>query len=745
MEMKSNWKRKGILLSLFVFYFGVCKAQDTQPVDTTKVLNEVVVSVNRWEENLMEVPDRVAKIDADLIKFQNPQTAADLLGISNQVFVQKSQLGGGSPMIRGFSTNRVLLVVDGVRMNNAIFRSGNVQNVISLDANVIENAEVVFGPGSVIYGSDAIGGVMDFHTLSPRLSVSEKPRISANALLRTSSANKEKTGHVDFNIGFDRLAFLTSVTYSDYDDLKMGSHGPEEYTRPDFVVRENGVDVVKINANKNVQVSTGYNQLNMMQKIRFRPSAAWDINYGFHYSESSNVPRYDRLILKKDDGSFANAAWYYGPQKWMMHALSVAFVKPTLISDQAKVTVAYQKYQESRHNRSFGSSRITNRLENVDAFSVNLDVDKKLDSRFTLFYGGEFITNTVGSTAYRENINDESITTATTRYPDGSTWRTSAVYGNLKYKLSSKWILNGSVRFTNVNTYSKYDTSLFNFPFTEATLANNAVNGSLGIVFNPSSKVKTYANISTGFRAPNVDDIGKVFDSEPGNVVVPNPELKPEYGYNGEIGTVFKIGTNFDFDFTLYYSYLDNAIARGVATFNGKDSIFYDGELSRVLSQQNISSVTVYGFQTQVNWKLSKGFLFTTAYNYQKGSEKDVETGRDFSPTHVAPSFGSSHLVYAFATALKVDVYANYNGEISYADLALSERGDTHLYAKDNNGNPYSPSWWTMNLKVSYAFKKYIVLDGGIENIFDKRYRPYSSGITAPGRNFILSLRFSMQ
>jgi hemoglobin/transferrin/lactoferrin receptor protein len=141
---------------LFYLLFSTSVAQEVN--DSTKIsyLNEVVISANRWEQNLREVSSRVTKVGAQQIQFQNPQTAADLLGLSNQVFIQKSQLGGGSPMIRGFATNRVLLVVDGVRMNNAIFRSGNLQNVISLDANAIEETEVIFGPGSVMYGSDAI-------------------------------------------------------------------------------------------------------------------------------------------------------------------------------------------------------------------------------------------------------------------------------------------------------------------------------------------------------------------------------------------------------------------------------------------------------------------------------------------------------------------------------------------------------------------------------------------------------------
>ena len=136
-------------------------------------LEEVVMSVSKWEQQRKDIPQKIATIDARNIQFSNPQTAADLLQNSGKVFVQKSQLGGGSPLIRGFATNRVLISVDGVRMNNAIFRGGNVQNVISIDPFTVKNTEIIFGPGSVIYGSDAIGGVMNFFTKDPRFSYTD--------------------------------------------------------------------------------------------------------------------------------------------------------------------------------------------------------------------------------------------------------------------------------------------------------------------------------------------------------------------------------------------------------------------------------------------------------------------------------------------------------------------------------------------------------------------------------------------
>ncbi|MFN3839263.1 MAG: TonB-dependent receptor [Cyclobacteriaceae bacterium] len=706
------------------------------------ILDETVISASRWEQNIREVPNRIAKISSAAIQFQNPQTAADLLGASNQVFIQKSQLGGGSPMIRGFATNRVLLVVDGVRMNNAIFRSGNVQNVISLDAGTIEESEVIFGPGSVIYGSDAIGGVMDFHTLTPRFSESGKTQLNAHIFSRYSSANNEATNHLNVTIGSKKWSWVSAYTHSDYNDLLMGSKGPDEYLRPDFQRRVNNTDSVFVNSNPKLQVQTGYSQENVLQKLAFRPAENITLMYAFHHSKTSDVPRYDRLILKNTSGNFTSAEWYYGPQKWQMHVLQATLDKPGLLWSHARFTVARQEYEESRHTRNFNGANRTNRFERVTAISANADMDKVLSERANLFYGLEYVRNNVGSTAFRENVNNGDISTATTRYPDGSTWQSIAGYASVRYKLSDQVLLNGSARITNAHTEATYDTALFDFPFVSASLNNTALNGSLGLVYNPNPDLKVYTNLSSGFRAPNVDDIGKVFDSQPGSVVVPNPDLEPELAYNAEIGTTGRFRT-LELDAAAYYTVINNAIARAPGTFNGEDSIFYDGVYSRVLSQQNISSVKVAGFQLGLRWSIARYWLLTSHLNYQKGEETYPGVTGTYSPTHVAPLFGATHLIFS-RNDLRVDFYAAYNGEISYDNLALSERADAHLYAKDANGNPYAPSWWTLNLKTSFQAARYVTVDAGIENMLDKRYRPYSSGISAPGRNAIVTLRFKI-
>ena len=184
-------------------------------------LQQIVISASKFEQSKKDIPQTIVSIDSKKIALANPPTSADLLENTGNIYIQKSQLGGGSPMIRGFSTNRLLITVDGVRMNNAIFRGGNLQNVISIDPLSIRNTEVTLGAGSVVYGSDAIGGVMSFYTKKPQLSYKDELFLSGNALTRYASANKEKTGHFDLNLGYKKWAFLTNVSYTDFDDVKI--------------------------------------------------------------------------------------------------------------------------------------------------------------------------------------------------------------------------------------------------------------------------------------------------------------------------------------------------------------------------------------------------------------------------------------------------------------------------------------------------------------------------------------------
>ncbi|MDD2412041.1 MAG: TonB-dependent receptor [Bacteroidales bacterium] len=709
------------------------------------LLKEVVIKSNRWEESNLETPNRVEKIKMKEIAFQNPQTTADMLGVSGYAFIQKSQLGGGSPMLRGFATNRVLLVIDGVRMNTAIFRAGNTQNVISLDANSMESSDIIFGPVSVLYGSDAIGGVMNFRTIEPKLSDSTNGKISAsgNSFMRTSTANSEKTAHVDFNIGLKKWAFVTSVTRSEYGDLRSGSVGGDNYFyRPYYVQTIDNKDYMVANSDSTLQLGSKYSQTNFMQKIRFKPNKNWDFDYGFHFSETSPFNRYDRLYVMQTDGPYKNklrwAEWYYGPQKWNMNRIGITHSKGNIAYDKLSIVAAYQFFEESRYDRQFMYRELRMQKEHVDAFSLNLDLEKKISEKLSLNYGLEAVYNIVHSEASYTHVITKKVDSTVTRYPNGSTWQSHGVYANLKYNLSEKLILNGGLRYSYYKINAEFDTSYFPFPFTSTIMSNDAINGSLGLVFTANKSLQMYVNGATGYRAPNIDDMGKVFESTPGYLVVPNPNLKPEQVYNAEIGSVVTFGNILKIDFAGYYTLLKDGMVRDNFILNGDSTIRYWGNKSKIQAVQNITQMQIYGIQAGIEFYY-KGIGLKSNFSYQNGREQSPDSLIYYPLRHAAPTFGSTHITYEHRK-FRLDFYAVYNAKMDYENLALTERLNAS-YARDENGLAYVASWYTLNFKTAFNFNQYVTLAVGIENITDQLYRPYSSGINAPGRNLIISLR----
>jgi len=699
-------------------------------------MDELVISGTRWLQSSGDIPSKIQTIIPQQVTLQNPQTAADLLSVSGQVFIQKSQQGGGSPLIRGFATNRLLYSVDGVRMNTAIFRGGNIQNVISLDPFAIEKTEVLFGPGSVLYGSDAIGGVMSFKTLTPQLSLTDKALITGKAVTRFSSANKEKTAHFDINTGWKKWAFITSLSTNDYSNLKMGANGPDDYLKTYNVQRQNNMDMVVTDNDPLVQDPSGYSQINLMQKLRFKPNADWDIQYGFHYSETSDFGRYDRHN-RMINGLPQYAEWKYGPQKWLMNNLSVENAGNTVLYDQLTVRLAQQSFEESRINRILNRNLRSTRAEEVDAYSINLDFIKSTNAKNKLFYGFEYVFNDVSSTGIDENIDTGIKVDGPSRYPK-STWQSIATYLNNQYKFSDKFLVQGGIRYNQIILDATFDTRFYPIPFTETNIDKGAVTGSLGFVLRPQSNLTINGNLATAFRAPNVDDVGKVFDSEPGSVVVPNPDLDPEYAYNADLGVAKIFSEMFKVDLTGYYTILDKALVRRDFALNGQDSIVYDGVQSQVQAIQNAATARVYGIQIGLEGKLLSGLGFSSNFNFQNG-EEELSDGTTSASRHAPPWFGTTRLTYD-APDIDLELYTNYQGKRDFEDLAVEEQGKMEIYAADENGNPYSPSWYTINLKANYQLTDMFSIQAGLENITDQRYRPYSSGLAGPGRNYLLSL-----
>lgn len=702
------------------------------------LLGTVPVTATRWSQPQRQSAQPLAIVRPGEVRLQNPQTAADLLALSGQVYIQKSQLGGGSPMIRGFAANRVLISVDGVRMNTAIFRSGNLQNVIALDPLALDQTEIILGPGSLLYGSDALGGVMLFQTRNPSLVPTDDRFLRGQSYFRFASASQEKTFHLDFHYGRGKWAFLTSATRTDYDDLRMGRYGPDEYLRSTYAQRIDGKDTVLTNPDPIIQVGSGYSQFNLMQKIRFVPNKHWDLQYAFHYSTTSDVPRYDRLIRPRSN-TLRSAEWAYGPQRWQLHHLLAKYSGTSKLYDQLHLSLAYQKSAESRMNRDLHAPTRFVREESVDALSLNIDFLKKLSASQTFQYGLEGVYNLVGSGGMDINVLTGESVSGSSRYPDGSTWSSWSAFGLYRIELSDKWTCEAGLRYNLVTLDATFDSTFYAFPFDVIHQRNGLLTGNIGVIWRPEESWQFSFQGSSGFRSPNVDDAGKVFDSTPGMVVVPNPDLKPEYAYSADVGIVKTIDDRFRFHMHIWYTLLDNAMVRRDYLFNGMDSLIYNGELSRVQALQNAAEARVWGVQGGIEAILYKGLRLKASSSWQYGEEV-LDDGSTALLRHAAPWFGALSLQYE-TKAWKADLSWQVNAGVPAGDLPPEEQGKDYLYALNENGQPYVPAWSILNAKFLWQTTNYLSLSAGIENILDLRYRPYSSGITASGRNVIVGLR----
>lgn len=723
-------------------YFG--QAQEKVPLskDTASEikLNEITVSATRFKENSIFLPQKVVSINAAKIASYNQQTTAELLSQSGEVLIQKSQLGGGSPIIRGFEANKILIVVDGVRMNNAIFRGGHLQNVITIDNAVLDKTEVLFGPSSVIYGSDALGGVLSFYTKDPVLSsTAGKTAVSGNAFVRYASAYNEKTGHIDLNIGSQKIASLTSITVSDFGNLEQGSkyyaQFPNWGKRNFYVQRINGVDSMVANTNPDKQIATGYTQYDLLQKLLFKTGQVQH-RLNFQFSTTSDINRYDRLTDVNAAGIARSAEWYYGPQKRLLAAWNIS-IPSTNFYNKAQIVAAYQDVEESRHNRNYRSSILNHRQERVKIGSLNADFFKKM-GQVEVNYGAEITYNKVNSTAYVENIITGARSGLDTRYPDGgSSTQSYAAYTTGLYKISRYFTVNGGLRFTHNRLDANFnDKTFFPFPFDNIEQQTDAVSGNLGIVALPGEGWKLSALVGTGFRTPNVDDMSKVFESGNGTLIVPNPNLEPEKTISYEVGVSKTVTKKFSAGATIWYSNLNNALTTDFSSLNGSPTVMYNGTTSRVVTVINMKKAYSWGVSANVNAALGKHLTFTSLFNYTYGRIK--ERPQDYPLDHVPPGFGKTSIVGSFGK-LNIELFALYHAAKDSANYNL--RGEDNQQYSADPVRGYYPSWATANFRAGYRINKYAAFQLAVENIFDKYYRVFASGLGAPGRNFVLTIR----
>ena len=745
-----------IFLGTQEFKNGVSMA--LEPKDQT--LEEVILSVGRNAVTRKQIAEKVAVIDAQTIELQRPSTGADLVVLSPGVRIQKSQGGGGSPIIRGFEANRILMVVDGVRMNNAIYRSGHLQNAITVNPNTVERVEVIYGSSSVAYGSDALGGVIHYYTKSPLINSKEKSRSSFSSDF--SSANLGTVNSFSTELSFNKWASLTSISYSNFGDIRMGTrraHGYANWGLTPFY-SENSRSAYQanptLNENPNIQKNTAYNQLDLFQKFLVKLNDENQLVFNFQYSNSSDIPRYDKLVEQRS-GTLRYAEWFYGPQKRILIAPQLKLFPQKRFMNSGRITFAYQNIDESRNSRAFESFIRKIQKENVQVWSLNGDFEFELNQKHSFSYGFEGTFNKVRSFAFGKELvvqQNEVValkpsTPFPTRYPSkGSTYDSFASFVNWIWDLNNELTVNFGMRFTNTNLEARWKEYYnINALLEAVNLDALALTQTLALTYRPTEKIQWNLILSNGFRNPNIDDVGKIRENN-GILVVPNPFLYPEYAYN------FELGIKRYFDQSKNYLSLrgfSTLISRHIGrssyiifsdtTTPDQATIRYNGEEVETYANNNLGNRYLYGGSLDGYYSLNTFLSLRGNFSFIQAVKSEK-----YGPLpSISPAFGRifieyqksnwlSYLSFEFSDNKNIEAYS-IGGEDGLEETPLLSENPL-LYAG-------TPPWSELSWLAQYRWKKSTLFRIALENILDTHYRPFASGISAPGRNLKLGVNYS--
>ena len=747
---KQELKRKNYIVSLNI---------------DRKELSEVILSIGRTPTKKNQIAEKVSVIDAQEIKRNPPQTGADLLLLAPSIRLQKSQGGGGSPVLRGFEANRVLLVVDGIRMNNAIYRSGHLQNAITIDPNAIERVEVVYGSSSVGYGSDALGGVVHYFTKTPRINSKDKIKNSFSS--NFNAANESFVHHFDTELSFKNWASYSSISISKFGNLRMGEnrkHGYDAWGLVPFYSENKGRKYVAqptVNSNPNIQKNSGYDQVDVLQKFNIKLPKEKLLTLNIQFSNSSDIPRFDKLNEYKN-GELRFAEWHYGPQKRFLFSPQLKVFPKKKLFYKGYFTLAYQNIKESRVSRKFEELNRSHQNENVHVWSFNGDFETQKSKKRSIAYGFEWVKNKVLSSAFSQELilNGSQITgfsdptSIPTRYPSaGSDYTSAAFYGNFKWDLSPKTTLTAGGRYTHTWLKARWEPNggvypqwLFDSPIGNLTAIDNendALTGSLSITYRPSRSWQLNFLASSGFRSPNIDDLGKIRESR-GILLIPNPTLKPEYANNLDFGiSYFTPNKKGAFALRLYSTFLTNYIGRQFAP-NYTDQLTghvmelrFDEDIVQTQINDNMGAASIHGASFEGKWNLTPHLTVSSDLTFTR---TDFIEGFGPLPS-IVPFYGANMLQYN-KDKLSIRIRNRFSSAKNPEDYSLGgEDGlDETPVELNSEGFPQfigTPSWSIFNLSGSYAWTEQLVLRAGLENVFDVHYREFASGISASGRSLM--------
>lgn len=665
-------------------------AQDADDDAEAQRLDQIQVTATRREETVLEVPVGITLVDYEQIETQVPQTAVDLLHGEPGTYVQQTTPGQGVVIIRGLKGSEVLHLVDGFRLNNAFFRNAPNQYIALVDPLNLGRIEAVRGPMSTLYGSDAMGGVLQFLTPEPRFTGSEW---QTEGLIRArySSADESTHGRVAFQAGREGFGIAGGISYQDIGTLRVG--GGEELPY------------------------TGYTQRGRDLKLLIVPDNGHELMLSGQFSEQPETPRHDALVPGFGQDQAENAEFLFKPQQRIMGQLRYRYTESTAISDSLEIHLGQQKIIDDRTARDTGSLNrdIEENSSTLRGFTGQFA--KAIGDSHYLTYGWEYYEDEVDSFRERLNIETGELSARPSRYPDGSTMDSLALFVTDDWYLTERLDVNGGVR------YSRFDIDL---PPTingiGVSLEPDDLSGHIGFAYRLTDALRLVGNAGRGFRAPNIFDLG-TFGERPSNRFnIPNPDLEPETVTTFDIGFKY-VNTRWQWEAMAFHSdYKDKitSVLTGGQTDTGRD----------IVQSRNATKLTLWGVESGLRYRPNDAWQLYATATYTRGDEEFE--GDEYPADRIPPLFGKLGARWFFAEGWETEtfmLYATKQDRLSPRDV------------EDARINPDGTAGWaTINGRLGWRATDGLLLQLNLENLADKRYREHGSGLDQPGRNVSLSV-----
>jgi outer membrane receptor protein involved in Fe transport len=692
-------RRLYALLILLTPAPGLCQPQDVKSLaglDLLKLREIPVVSAARHEQNAQHSPRAVSVITAEEIRRRNFRTVPEAIAGLTGVFLQQTNYAGGSPIIRGMVGNRVLILLNGIRLNNGTYRLGPNQYLNFIDINQVERIEVVRGAGSVLYGSDAFGGVINVITRS-----APDPLMGAEfgGRVRTRFASSERSGggRLEFSGAAGRIGLAGGYSQDGFGDLHAGA-GPQSHT--------------------------GYGQYGGDAQVRVALGPGRWFSAGVTRLRQFHAPRTDVLRAGADL-----------EHQWSPEGRDLIYTQfnQTNISrhlDAMQVTVSWQRPVEQLYRVLASDPGVERQhLDAVHTHSVSAQFSYIPRPSHVLTYGFEFASDRAVSRRTDLELATGLRRPAKGNYPDGSRFSSAALFIQDEAEITRRVHAVLGLRhdwFRLGADTSDAVTGDFNIDTRSAALT-----GSGYVLIDLAPSLAAVFGVSQGFRAPNLDD-STVLGGSGNRFEVPNPDLEPERGVSQEYGLRVKSKRGSG-SIVFFHDGYRGLIGRAPGLFNGLPFIdsnrngLKDANELDVYRRENVGRASVSGVEAESIIPFGSKWTWTHTTTWTRGTDRSL----DAPLSRIPPLNAVSRITCAPSPAFWFELAA-----LAAAPQRRLSPGDITDIRIGPGG---TAGFAVFHFRTALIRTRLAGLSLSWENFTNRRYRLHGSGFERPGSGLVVA------